>query len=49
MTYGPSDSLVEFLHIDNLVQAHLKAGKALATAEGAKAVSAVILFKVRLW
>lgn len=28
-TYGAKDSLVEFLHIDNLVQAHLLAAKAL--------------------
>lgn len=30
MVYGPPDSLVEFLHVDNLVQAHWKAGEALS-------------------
>ena len=30
-TYGTKDSLVEFLHVDNLVQAHVKAGEALSS------------------
>ena len=29
-TYGEETSLVEFLHIDNLVQAHVLAGAALS-------------------
>jgi nucleoside-diphosphate-sugar epimerase len=30
-TYGSKDSLVEFLHVDNLVQAHVLAGEALSS------------------
>ena len=29
-TYGSRDSLVEFLHSDNFVQAHIKAAEAMA-------------------
>lgn len=37
MTYGAKDSLVEFLHVDNLVQAHIKAGEKLEEKSGATA------------
>ena len=43
-TYGAKDSLVEFLHIDNLVQAHLLAAKALQKEDS----HAVCLHKVWL-
>ena len=33
-TYGAADSLVEFLHVDNLVQAHVKAGQRLLPGAG---------------
>jgi len=42
-TYGKVDSLVEFLHVDNLVEAHLLAGEAL-NGPNAVAVSCYILF-----
>ena len=29
MVYGAEDSLVDFLHVDNLVQAHVKAAEKL--------------------
>ncbi len=32
-TYGAADALVEFLHVDNFVQAHVKAAEALTPPE----------------
>ena len=29
MVYGPAESLVDFLHVDNLVQAHVKVAEKL--------------------
>lgn len=40
-TFGSPDSKVDFLHIDNLVQAHRLAGQALLTPE-APAVSTLV-------
>jgi len=31
-TYGQGDSVVDFVHVNNLVQAHILAGKALKTS-----------------
>lgn len=39
MTYGPQDSLVDFLHVDNLVQAHILAGEGLSERKNCVAVS----------
>ena len=39
MTYGKADNQVEFLHVDNLVQAHILAMEALGDSRGAVAVS----------
>lgn len=33
VTYGSSDSLVEFLHADNFCQAHIKAAEAMEKPE----------------
>lgn len=33
-----TESLTDFLHVDNMVQAHILAAKALTKAEGCKAV-----------
>ena len=38
-TYGGRDSRVEFLHVDNLVQAHVRAGEALSAERDHVAVS----------
>lgn len=35
--FGP-EALTDFLHVDNMVQAHILAAKALTKAEGCKAV-----------
>lgn len=48
MTYGAKDSLVEFLHVDNLVQAHIKAGEKLEDKSGATAVSLFIYIRTTL-
>ncbi|XP_046567960.1 short-chain dehydrogenase/reductase family 42E member 1-like [Haliotis rubra] len=34
VTYGAKDSLVDFLHVDNLVQAHMLAGRGLSENKG---------------
>ncbi len=39
ITYGAADNLVEFLHVDNLVQAHIKAAQALTQHKHYIAVS----------
>lgn len=38
-TYGQGDSVVDFVHVNNLVQAHVLAGEALHASKNAIAVS----------
>ena len=38
-TYGQGDSVVDFVHVNNLVQAHVLAGEALHESKNAIAVS----------
>lgn len=38
-TYGQGDSVVDFVHVNNLVQAHVLAGEALHASKNAVAVS----------
>ena len=41
--YGSDDSLVEFLHVDNLVQAHVLAGQGLSKAKDYIAVRILLV------
>lgn len=43
------DSLQDFLHIDNLVQAHILAGRALMESNKRVAVSDTSLYKLMVW
>lgn len=43
------DSLQDFLHIDNLVQAHILAGRALMESNRSVAVSNTSLYKLMVW
>lgn len=43
------DSLQDFLHIDNLVQAHILAGRALMESNRRVAVSNTSLYKLMVW